>query len=86
MSEQDPAPKLQIDSDWKAEAQAEKERLAAKEAENKADADGPGAPGELPEANFKSPTEPSSNTKSTRLLSNSIILGSTTAAKRPLAR
>jgi len=54
MSEQDPAPKLQIDSDWKAEAQAEKERLAAKEAEASAAADGQPAPGELPEANFKS--------------------------------
>ena len=54
MSEQDPAPKLQIDSDWKAEAQAEKERLAAKEAEAREGAEGAGAPGELPEANFKS--------------------------------
>lgn len=32
MAEQDEAPKIQIDSDWKAEAQAEKERLASKSA------------------------------------------------------
>ena len=55
MSDQEPAPKLHIDADWKAEAQAEKERLAAKEAEASASPDGKeGAPGELPEANFKS--------------------------------
>lgn len=53
MTDQDPAPKLHIDSDWKAEAQAEKERLAAKEAE-RAETAGDGKPGELPEANFKS--------------------------------
>ena len=55
MTDQDPAPKLHIDADWKAEAQAEKERLSAKEEERtKAGNDGPGAQGELPEANFKS--------------------------------
>lgn len=51
----DDAPKLHIDSDWKAEAQAEKERLAQKaseQAEEKAQAGG-GAPGELPPADFK---------------------------------
>lgn len=31
MTEEQEAPKIQIDSDWKAEAQAEKERLAAEE-------------------------------------------------------
>jgi hypothetical protein len=48
------APKLQIDSAWKAEAQAEKERLAEQEKETAA---GPGEEpgrGTLPEANFKS--------------------------------
>lgn len=57
MTDQDPAPKLHVDSDWKAEAQAEKSRLAEQEAKSeaaKAEAgDQPGAPGQLPEANFK---------------------------------
>jgi hypothetical protein len=62
-----PAPKLIIDSDWKNQAQAEKEKLAAKEAAKpKAAAAGPGAglgagPAgamgeemeEFPEANFQ---------------------------------
>ena len=53
MSEQDPAPKLHVDTDWKAEAQAEKERLAAKSAEAAA-ADKGGADGRgLPEASFR---------------------------------
>lgn len=54
MSDED-APKLHIDSDWKAEAQAEKERLAQKasaQAEEKAQGGG-AAPGELPPADFK---------------------------------
>ena len=51
----DEAPKIQIDSDWKAEAQREKERLAqqarAREAEAKAKAQGPAAaPGAKPGA------------------------------------
>jgi hypothetical protein len=54
MSDQDPAPELHIDADWKAEAQAEKERLAEKEAAASSTPDQGGAPGELPEANFKS--------------------------------
>ena len=55
MTDQDSAPKLHIDADWKAEAQAEKERLAAKEEERaKTEGERTGAPGELPEANFKS--------------------------------
>lgn len=51
---QDEKPKLHIDSDWKAEAQAEKERLAQKEQESQAKR-GPGAAGEqgLPEASFQ---------------------------------
>lgn len=46
------APKLIIDSDWKSEAQAEREKLA--EAEKQA-ADQPGGPGEgeMPEADFR---------------------------------
>ena len=54
MADED-APKLHIDSDWKAEAQAEKERLAQKaseKADEKAQAGG-AAPGELPPADFK---------------------------------
>ena len=55
MNDQESAPKLHVDADWKAEAQAEKERLAAKEAESTGSGKGKeGAPGELPEANFKS--------------------------------
>ncbi len=45
-------PKIQIDSDWKAEAQAEKERLAKKEQE-KAERDPDRRPGELPQADFR---------------------------------
>ncbi|MEO0963858.1 MAG: DUF1844 domain-containing protein [Planctomycetota bacterium] len=52
----DDAPKLHIDSDWKAEAQAEKQKLAEKEQEAKAAGDDPagGAPGagQLPPASF----------------------------------
>lgn len=46
------APKLHIDSDWKAQAQAEKERLAEKEAA-KASHEHGGAPGEMPPADFR---------------------------------
>jgi hypothetical protein len=55
MSDQDSTPRIQVDSDWKAEAQAEKERLSQKEAElqEAKGQDGPGAPGELPAADFK---------------------------------
>jgi hypothetical protein len=45
-------PKIQIDSDWKAEAQKEKERLAKVEAE-KAASGKAGAAGELPPADFR---------------------------------
>lgn len=48
----DDPPKLHVDSDWKAEAQAEKERLAADTP--KAKPGEPGAAGELPPAEFKS--------------------------------
>ncbi len=54
------APDLQIDSDWKAEAQAEKDRLAAEEkakAEQGGDAAGAagaaGGPGKIPPADFR---------------------------------
>ncbi|WP_255120266.1 DUF1844 domain-containing protein [Synechococcus sp. Cruz CV-v-12] len=68
MSDQSEQPKLIIDSDWKNQAQAEKDRLAAKEAEAKASGKGKsgaaggvgvvgGGPGpdgqELPEADFQ---------------------------------
>ena len=48
MSEE-PTPEIQIDTDWKAEAQAEKERLSAteKKVEEKAEAR------QMPEANFR---------------------------------
>ncbi|MEY3143007.1 MAG: hypothetical protein RLY21_1500 [Planctomycetota bacterium] len=48
----DEAPKLHIDSDWKAQAQAEKERLAEKEAA-KAGHEHAGTPGEMPPADFR---------------------------------
>jgi hypothetical protein len=50
MSEQDP--KIQIDSDWKAEAQAEKERLASQE-QAQAGREPGTRPGELPPADFR---------------------------------
>jgi hypothetical protein len=50
-------PKLHIDSDWKAEAQKERERLAQKEQERSAkagpDARGPRGEQELPDASFR---------------------------------
>jgi hypothetical protein len=50
MSEQDP--KIQIDSDWKAEAQAEKERLASQE-QAQAGREPGTRPGELHPADFR---------------------------------
>lgn len=50
-----PAPKLHVDSDWKSQAQAEKERLTRQE-EQKVGSSGEGKspqPGELPQADFK---------------------------------
>ena len=52
--EQGEAPKIIIDSDWKSQAQAEKDRLAAEEAEKEAAAPASGKPGELPPADFRS--------------------------------
>ena len=48
-------PKIIIDSDWKAEAQAEKEKLAQQEAERSASGEAGGAPGsgKLPPADFR---------------------------------
>ena len=52
MNQDEDGPKLQIDSDWKAEAQAEKERLA-REGEEKAQArEAAGEGRKLPEASF----------------------------------
>ncbi len=48
------APKLHIDSDWKAEALAEKERLAAEEKAREAEAPHDASRGGLPEANLTS--------------------------------
>ena len=49
----DTTPKIHIDSDWKAEAQAEKDRLAAEEQDD-TDAGADGSPrGGLPEADFR---------------------------------
>lgn len=55
MTQDEPAPKLHVDTDWKAEAQAEKERLAAEETARQ-DSPGPsGADGSraVPEASFQ---------------------------------
>ena len=53
MSQDETAPKLQIDSDWKAEAQAEKQRLAEQE-QAKESAGDQTQPAQLPKADFKS--------------------------------
>lgn len=53
MPDDDTIPKIQVDSDWKAQAQAEKERLVKIEKEiEAARADNPSG-GELPEASFR---------------------------------
>ena len=50
----DETPRLHIDSDWKAQAEAEKERLAQKEAEKATRGhDGGGDPNEMPPADFR---------------------------------
>lgn len=55
MSDDSSTPKLHIDSDWKAQAQAEKERLAQKEHEREAGRKpaGGGGPDDLPPAEFR---------------------------------
>ena len=59
MADGDETPKIHIDSDWKAQAQAEKAKLAAesKASGGAASGDGAGAmgggPGEMPPANFE---------------------------------
>ena len=50
-NEPDSAPKILVDTDWKAEAQAEKERLTKQSAE--ADAKGGPRSGEMPPASFQ---------------------------------
>ena len=59
MTEEGTTPKIHIDSDWKAEAQAERERLAREEAATAATGSGekpqePSTSHALPEASFKS--------------------------------
>lgn len=49
----DEQPKIIIDSDWKAEAQAEKDKLAAQEAQSDAEGSPEGQPGKLPPADFR---------------------------------
>ena len=53
MSAENEAPKIQVDTDWKAEAQAEKERLSQNEADRSKAAEEAGPAGELPPADFK---------------------------------
>ncbi len=54
----DEEPKLIIDTDWKSQAQAEKERLAAKAAPVKPAPGAPAAPGAAPAASGQSQDEP----------------------------
>ena len=49
----DEAPKIQIDTDWKAQAQAEKDRLAEQEKEKEALRDTAGDGQKLPDADFR---------------------------------
>ena len=51
--EQQDQPKIIIDSDWKAEAQAEKEKLAEQEAASAEEGGPAGAQGKLPPADFR---------------------------------
>jgi hypothetical protein len=46
-------PKIHIDTDWKAQARAEKDRLAREEAQSEATRRERGRPGELPKADFR---------------------------------
>ena len=52
MTQEDNGPKLHIDSDWKAQAQAEKARLAEQERQAKEKQTKGGQQGELPEPSF----------------------------------
>lgn len=52
MSESGDLPNIEIDSDWKAQAQAEKEKLSA-EIQSPDDAAAEPGPGQLPPANFE---------------------------------
>ncbi|MEM6258945.1 MAG: DUF1844 domain-containing protein [Planctomycetota bacterium] len=57
MSDEDPSPILHVDDDWKAQAQAEKAKLAEKEKASKAGTDDAGTPtqagpGQIPPADF----------------------------------
>ncbi len=55
MTDSGEAPKIQIDSDWKAQAQAEKAKFSASSKASPAEGDAPepGAMGEMPPANFE---------------------------------
>ncbi len=52
MNQEDPAPKLRVDSDWKTEARAEKARLESVE-DAREKKGGPPGPGEMPEADMR---------------------------------
>ena len=52
MTSDEQPPKIHVDTDWKAEAQAEKDRLSKQEAERQEEV-GANPPGELPPADFK---------------------------------
>ncbi len=52
MNQEDPAPKLRVDSDWKTEARAEKARLESVEEAKEKKGDRPEA-GEMPKADMR---------------------------------
>lgn len=52
MADQGETPRIQIDSDWKSQAQAEKERLSSLEQEKASAGGGEAGPGQLPPANW----------------------------------
>ena len=55
MTQEESAPKIHVDSDWKAEAQAEKAKLEAQEKAKQQETEKDGEqPGKLPKADFKS--------------------------------
>ena len=53
MNQEDPAPKLHVDSDWKTEARAEKARLESVEEAKEKNGGRPPGPGEMPEADMR---------------------------------
>jgi len=53
MTEQDESPQIHVDSDWKTQARAEKEKLAQQSQADQEHGGGPAGPGGLPPATFE---------------------------------